>query len=133
MKQHTEPIDDMFAQIRQQGHEFRMEPPPHAWPLIESKLENSHSIRRISFYRYLYRVAIVVFLFGVTILSYQYISHRNVSNLDEAQLYANNIEALSSGGNVYPVYNVHKLTQAYKKLARPVSEAPDNPPHAIIN
>ena len=132
MNNRNENGEKLFERIKAQGDEFRAPVPPHAWNSIESRLDQSYTKRKISFYRYIYRTAIVSLILGVSFLMiYKLNGNKHVQG--ESGLYAENIEMLQSGWNVYPVYNVHKLNQAYKKLAYPLPESTEKEIRPMTN
>jgi hypothetical protein len=106
---------DIVAEIQERNESFRAEVPPYAWSRIESRLENDHSRREISFYKWWYYAAMFVLLGGmVTLISL--LVEQSGSGGPQTVQYSESIRELHVSDNSYPVYNIHQLQKAYLRL-----------------
>jgi hypothetical protein len=109
------PKYDIVEEIRQKGPNFRSDVPSHAWSRIESSLDKVHSSKQISFYKLFYNAAMVALLAVVSFLMFSVVKKYNTPKFAQ-KTYTESIESLNVSVNTYPVYDIHKLYNAYLKL-----------------
>lgn len=109
---------DIIEEIRDKGESFRTEVPPYAWSRIASRLENDHSKKEISFYKWWYNAAMAIIAIGVLVL-FGVMINQNNNTSTSIDSYSNSIRELHVSNNSYPVYDIHQLQKAYLQLEIP--------------